>query len=234
MENLLIVEDDTLQIQALKSIVLSHSNHYHIFTSSSFQEAIRSLENNMIDLFFLDIDLGTDNGVDIAKKIRSIKRYINTPIFYVTSIPDRINEALNETYCMGYIIKPYKTEDIVNALDKVEKIRLQNTEDTLKFKNTDGIHVKVKLNDVYFIESRGKTLEIHTALGTYETREYTLKTLNTILNRTFVQCHKGFIVNLNHTFEYRGSESIIKLDQYNLNVPVGRSYRTRILEKYKG
>ena len=85
--NILIVEDNDIQLQSLYKI-LSEKYTEDSFTymlADNYDEAIRIINTNNIDIFILDIAL-SDNpngGIDIARFIRFKKNMPYTPIIFI-------------------------------------------------------------------------------------------------------------------------------------------------------
>ena len=119
--NILIVEDNDIQLQSLYKI-LSEKYTEDSFTymlADNYDEAIRIINTNNINIFILDIAL-SDNpngGIDIARFIRFKKNMPYTPIIFITSIATQITTALNELHCCSYIYKPYKPDDVYSAFN---------------------------------------------------------------------------------------------------------------------
>ena len=50
--------------------------------------------------------------------------------------------------------------------------------------------------------------------GTYETTDYTMAQLETLMHYNFFRCHRKYLVNLSHITEYDRSKSIIYLNEH--------------------
>ena len=79
----------------------------------------RELNNKHYDAYFLDIELGADNGVELAKNIKQSD--INSIVVFTTSHTDYMAEAF-DVHAFNYIVKPVtmqKVDKIVTQLEEV-------------------------------------------------------------------------------------------------------------------
>lgn len=75
MGKILVVEDNDLQRNNLKTILQESSPEHHILTSSNAYHALELLNTNNIDLFYIDIKLKCESGLTLAKHIRKLPGY---------------------------------------------------------------------------------------------------------------------------------------------------------------
>lgn len=110
----LIVEDEFINAQFIEKAVIK-LGHNVIETVETGQEALEVMEEEHVDIVFMDINLdGNMDGITCAKKINQ-KREV--PIIYTTAFSDSqtINEA-TDTNLFGYLIKPFDYHDIEAVL----------------------------------------------------------------------------------------------------------------------
>ena len=82
--NILLVEDERIQREALASIIKSNFVDVRIYEAASKNEAIKIIDEKDIHLFFIDIQLKDSSGLDLAKKIRKYENHALTGIVFVT------------------------------------------------------------------------------------------------------------------------------------------------------
>ena len=232
MYRVLLVEDNDVQRKALKEILESYHENLVVSTSYDYDSAIQLLDDNIFDLFFLDIRYQENNvndydGLLLGKYIRSIHHYRYTPIIYVTSIPEKIQEALSETECFYYVLKPYLKEDILRCLENVLHSPLVK-DSSFTFENFWGGRVTLPENQIlYFCPGSHRRIEVHTAEGAYDTAQYTLNDLEQLLRHDFIRCHRKYLVNIKKIKKYEKSLQRISLDN-GAYIPVGRAYKTNL------
>ena len=142
--------------------------------------------------------------------------------------------AINQIHCQNYILKPYTTEELLEAIHFLLKTPyLKPT--PLKLCDTNGVYYKVSEEDLLYIEAAGKELRFHLLVSEHNrisqlcTNKYRLTELRQILSNHFLQCHKKYIVNLDHITAYDKASSSILLDAFPL--PVGRKYKQELEQK---
>ena len=71
--NILLVEDEKIQREALASIIKSNFVDVRIYEAASEKEAIKIVNQKDIHLFFIDIHLKDSSGLELAKKYDNMK-----------------------------------------------------------------------------------------------------------------------------------------------------------------
>lgn len=113
--NILVVEDEILIADKLCQ-QLTELGYQCVEPALNYSEAIQSLKSNQLDLIFLDINLGGQKtGIDVAHEIN---KDFHLPFIFLTAYQDqRTLESIKETRPWGYLLKPYKPEDLRPAIE---------------------------------------------------------------------------------------------------------------------
>lgn len=95
--------------------------------------------------------------------------------------------------------------------------------------NLNGTMVQLPIEQILYIESRGRKVLLHTLTGDYEYYEklYALEEL--LREEVFIRCHKSFLVSRRHITDY--NKEGIWLNQ--VVIPVGRKYKDSISELFQ-
>lgn len=225
--NILLVEDEKIQREALASIIKSNFVDVRIYEAVSKKEALKIIGEKDVHLFFIDIRLKDSSGLDLAKKIRQHDNHSLTGIVFVTGELIHIIEAFKNIHCYDFIVKPYKEKDIINIVD----VFLNSTplrsikEGKYSFIDIDSnISIKLYHNDIIYIEYIDKCCYIHTMSGIYNIKRTSLvKLLKSLSDDEIIQTHRSFAVNMKYVTEIektyekvwgikmRGSEDIVLL-----------------------
>jgi DNA-binding response OmpR family regulator len=149
---ILIIEDETIVALDIKRIV-KNLGYEVTDTVTNFESAINSVEKNRPDIILSDINLNSDkNGIDIIETIQK-KDFI--PTIYITAYSDELTiQRAIKTNPMGYILKPFRKDDIKSALLlTIYKLQNEKIEKNSSF---------IKLNDGYFYDLKNETLYYNT------------------------------------------------------------------------
>ncbi len=115
--NILIVDDET-NILRTTSIALKSMGHTP-FTAESSRQAERVLGEEKIDAMFLDVMLGSENGLDYLQKLKERKDTIPIIVFTAhSSIESAVESMKGGAY--DYIQKPFIPDEIRQMLIKLE------------------------------------------------------------------------------------------------------------------
>ena len=119
MLNIAIVEDDACALEELRTLCERY------FTERSEKFTIKSFVNGMefvatfkdeYDIILLDIDMPLLNGMDTAKKIRSIGS--RCQIAFITNLTQFVLKGYEVSAC-GYVLKPVSYDKLKRLLDRM-------------------------------------------------------------------------------------------------------------------
>lgn len=156
-----ICDDSDVDRQYLSAFVsrwavsVGHSVQIAMFASAEdflFQYA----EKSDYDILLLDIEMGSMDGVTMAKTLRKDNDTIQ--IIFITGYSDYISEGY-EVAALHYLMKPVKQEKLFSVLDRaVEK--LAKNEKVLNFEMS-GEMVRIPIYQIRYAEVFGNYVTIH-------------------------------------------------------------------------
>lgn len=225
----MIVEDDMLIAKGLEAIIKSIDDNLDISITGYAEEALRYIENNHYDAFLLDIQLEDYSGIELAKKIRDRDEYKLTPIIFITAIPTRELIAFKEIHCYDYIVKPFREEEVKEALEIIinHGIKTENKLKTLKIIQRSYTYI-LKQDEIIYIESRNKDLLLVTVNEEIKLSNYSIRKVLEELDTNFIQCHRGYIINIEYIIKINHADNSIKLRNTDELIPIGRKYREHL------
>jgi two-component system, chemotaxis family, chemotaxis protein CheY len=111
----MIVEDSNLMIAVITNFIKKESSDIEIIVAHSGEESISRYTENRPDLVFMDIKMPGMDGITALEKIKEINP--NAKVVMCTSLkePEQEKRAKNAG-CAGYIMKPFSSKDISDAL----------------------------------------------------------------------------------------------------------------------
>lgn len=126
-KKLLIVEDSSIMRGTLKSYI--DPGKYTISEAEDENTALGLIDSIKPEIVFLDIKLGSANGVDILRKIRT--KLPDTKVVMETSVyEDKVKEECLTLGAFEYLKKPVNKNDIVTVLEKINSAPPPEAADT--------------------------------------------------------------------------------------------------------
>ena len=115
----ILICDDEEGIRESLNLILS--DHYDLILTDSGEQCLDCLENDpAIGLVLLDIKMPKVNGLDTLKAIKEKKPHQNVIIITGYKSVETAHEATALGAC-GYIVKPFKSDEILEAVGKLIK-----------------------------------------------------------------------------------------------------------------
>ncbi|OSY87472.1 chemotaxis protein CheY [Tenacibaculum holothuriorum] len=227
--NCVIVDDEPIAREILTSFVEKTPNLNLIATCKNAIEALQIAQNNLVDLFFLDINMPEITGLSLAKIINKKSHIIFTTAYREYAVDGFDLQATD------YLLKPISFDRFLQAIQRItQKDQIQQNNNSEKENTKDFIFVrverkmvKVNFSDILYIESLSDYIKIHTQKETFVTRE-TISNIETKLpNNKFIRVHRSFIVSLSKISSY--TTETIEIE--NKAIPISRSYKDCVIQK---
>ena len=114
--NKILICDDEEGIRESLKLILS--DHYELIITDSGEQCLDILKNDKsIGLLFLDIKMPKISGLEVLEKAKDIRA--DVPVIMVTGYKfvETASEA-SKVGAVGYIVKPFKSEDILATVKK--------------------------------------------------------------------------------------------------------------------
>lgn len=151
---------------------------------------------NCFDIVLLEIILGSTNGVDIARSIRSVNEKCS--IIFTTASMDYAMVGY-EVFATGYLVKPFNKLNFEHFMKRAIQMSVKNGDDKPLVVKVKQEYITLFSSNLVFAESILKNTYLHLADGS------TLKILmpidellSSLDGELFIKSHKSFIVNMNY------------------------------------
>ena len=230
MIHYLIVDDEPIAHRIIEKYCenLPHlekkGNCYNAF------EAMQFLNENVIDLIFLDINMPKLSGFDFLKTLS------NAPKIIVTTAYKEFALEGYELNISDYLLKPFSFERFMKAVNKTidtnenkegaAPMSIIETESNGNsfFLKGDKKHHQIHFEDLLFIEAYGHYCKVYLMNDMIVSHQKISDFENLLPKAAFIRTHKSFIVAKNKIEEIEGNRIIISEHK----IPIGQTYKSNI------
>lgn len=230
MLNCIILDDNEIDRLTVVSHVKKNPAFNIIGAFESAAEAFLAIENEKIDVLFLDIDMPEMTGFEFRKKMDKVPVCI-----FITAHPEHAVESFTiET--LDFIVKPIKAERFTQTVNRIiefmalrHKANLFETSfsnDTITIKEGHE-QSKIQLADIIYLEG----LKDYTLIITSQKRHCVLQSIGNLLKdpnfKSFIRTHRSFAIQKPYIKTVRPQEIVLNND---IIIPVGRSFKDNLKE----
>jgi DNA-binding LytR/AlgR family response regulator len=223
----IIVEDENLAQDVIKSHLQKFDRFKLVGAYRNAPEAKAALDNEEVDLIFLDIQLPGMTGLNFLRTLQ------NPPLVVLTTAYPEYALESYEFNVIDYLLKPISLERFSKTVDKIidGKIFTQPARERQDFPRE---HIFIKSNskffrvsfpDIKYIEGMKDYLKIHTATYTIITHQTMSEMENILPPGHFIRIHKSYIVAFGHIKSVFGNS--VEMD--NALIPIGLNYKEKLM-----
>lgn len=221
----LIVDDEQIAQQILEQYVLQTPGLTLVAKCRNALEAFAQLEQQAIDLIFLDIEMPLVNGLTFLKTLSNPPQVILT-----TAYADYALQGY-ELNVVDYLLKPFSFERFAKAVAKVKRaepvVQAKEEQGFLMIKEKGGL-VKIAHESIIYIEASKDYMRIITDHQQYLVH-LTMKSLEEQLPPAqFIRIHKSYIVSVEKINMVKADAVVI--GSYTL--PVSQGYKEKLMKLY--
>lgn len=222
----LIVDDEPLAIKLIRNH-LKHFKQFEIVAEcENAIEASQILQNNTIDLLFLDIQMPEINGIDFLKSLPNRPKTIITSAYKEFAI-DGFNLDV-----LDFLLKPITLDRFFKAINKFLETANTNRNTVIlngQYENKiNDLFVKdnnktYRINplDILYIEGMREYIKIITVSENVITKSSLTKFYDQLSKELFIRIHKSFIINTKKVKAF----TTLNVEINNQKIPIGRSYK---------
>jgi len=222
------VDDEKLALELLADNISKLSYLQLVAKCRSAVEAIKALEEQDIDLVFLDIQMPGLTGLQLIQSIRQ-----KPMIILVTAYEKYALEGYGLDV-IDYLVKPVALERFIKACNKALELQQLKTKHIDKAKerdkdyffiNADYSLVKIDFADILYIEGLRDYIKIHLKSTRPIITRMNVGTIEDQLPVSrFIRIHKSYIISVDQVTAIRKNSVFLG----ELEVPVSHSYREAI------
>lgn len=210
--NAILVEDEKLSRDILSNYLQKYCPNINLVgQAENIKEGLKLIENNNLDLVFLDVEMPYGNAFDLLDQVKN--RSFET--VFVTAYNNYAIDALN-AHASYYLMKPIEIDELIKAVNYVESIMLKENalQEKILVPITTGVQGKITIpqqdgfeiletKDIMFCKADDNYTEIYLNTNKKKVVSKTLKYFDEILaDSGFARIHKSYLVNVNEITKY--------------------------------
>ena len=241
MVRCIAIDDEPLALRQIKSYIERTESLSLVATCRSAIEAQQILEEQKIDLIFVDINMPDLNGIDFVRSLAG-----NYFVIFTTAYSEFALEGF-KLNAIDYLLKPFTYDEFTKAIQKVVSLvdlvnRCHAAENAIAANEAESadkeyISVKadyktqlVRIADIVYLESASEYVRLHIEGSATITTLFRLKNMETTLpQESFLRVHRSYIVNLKRISSYTKGRIFLDNGEY---IPLGENYKERFFERF--
>lgn len=227
----LAVDDEPLALELLEDNISKLPFLQLVATCSSAVDAMKYVQNQEVDLIFLDIQMPGITGLQF------IKSMTNPPmIILVTAYEKHALEAFGLNV-VDYLVKPSSFERFVKACNKAwdlfqlkskQNLPVSEIESDYFFINVDYSLVKILYSDITFMEGLKDYIKIHLSNSSkFIVTRMPMKSMEAQLpHKKFIRIHKSYIISI-------AAINMIKKNSVfigSIELPISENYKENLMQ----
>lgn len=230
----IIVEDEKLAAEKLASFIYKITILELVSVFDDGISAIDYLQNQAVDLVFLDIEMKGFNGIQFLRTAQA------KPAIIITSAYEKYAIKGYEYSVIDYLLKPYSLERFLQGVDKAINMKslkekalnyelIASQANEYIFLKSENRIEKVELDDILFIEGMKDYLRIHTTSRKIMTLQSFSGIQKHLPENRFIRVHNSYIVSFNKIENIERSR--IKIG--TMLIPISEKYRDSFFRSIK-
>jgi len=194
-------------------------------------EAMNILNENDIQLLFIDINMPDISGMEFVKSLAN-KPYI----VFTTAYSEYAVEGF-QVEAVDYLLKPISFSNFLKAANKVKNLIELTTNSQKESLRTTLNHlfvkseyklIRIELDDIKYIESQHEYIKIHLISSNAVMTQISLKSIEEQLpSDRFMRVHRSFIVNLARVSVIERNRIVFDGKIY---IPISEQYKEKFQE----
>ncbi|WP_417942532.1 LytR/AlgR family response regulator transcription factor [Flavobacterium sp. RS13.1] len=230
-----IIDDEPLAVDLLRDFVSKVDSLELICTFNNAIDAVSFINQNNVDLIFLDIQMPHFSGIEFLNTIEK-----KPLIIFTTAYSDYAVEGFN-LGAVDYLVKPIPFHRFLKAVVRAQQILnpptvqaiSENTiipelEQDFMFVRAEYENVKMNFADILFIEGLKDYVKIYTTDNKFTLTLISLIKLENLLsNKGFSRIHRSYIINIKHVKSIQKNKVLIS----DKRIPISESYKNAFFER---
>jgi DNA-binding LytR/AlgR family response regulator len=219
----IIIDDEPMAIKVVERHLKEFEYMTLIDTFNNPIAALPTIDKGRIDVIFLDINMPKMSGLDFLRTLT------NKPHIIITTAYREFAVESFDLDVLDYLVKPIPFSRFLKTINKITKRinleentskEIQIKEDPFIFLKVDKKLMKIKLDDILFIESLKDYIKVTTVLGDYLVHKSMTSISEELPSDNFIRIHRSYTIAINKISFVEGNSVKIA----NRRIPIGRNY----------
>ncbi|HEX8315448.1 MAG TPA: LytTR family DNA-binding domain-containing protein [Flavisolibacter sp.] len=229
----LIVDDEPLARDVLRRYIENIPSLIVCSECGNAIEAMGYLQQNPVDLIFLDIHMPQVKGIDLLRILSHPPKVIFTTAHAEYALEGYDLDAVD------FLLKPIQFERFLKAVGRAfhyvkpmaATTATPATNDEAKkeayiYLRADRKMVKVLLQDILYVESMKDYVKVYTGNGTIITKQSITAMEAMLPERSFIRTHRSFIASVDKIKSF--TTELIEIEK--AEIPIGKLYRNNVMK----
>lgn len=207
MLRIVLCDDNAEIISCLQTWICARFSQESVklFSFASAKDLTDAVRQGLqADIAILDILLGKDNGILLAKQL--FPSAAQTQVIFITGYVEYCS-AVYETEHIYFLLKPLKEQAFHKAMDKALRAWQDTRKGELLVQTKRSIQ-RIPFPSIRYLESMGRKVRLYCQDEVVECYA-TLSVLANDLPGHFVSCHKSFLVNLDYVKKMEANQFVL-------------------------
>ncbi|KAF2511925.1 LytR/AlgR family response regulator transcription factor [Flavobacterium foetidum] len=232
-----IIDDEPLAVELLEDFVKKVDSLELINTFNNAIDAVSFINQNNVDLIFLDIQMPHFSGIDFLNTIEK-----KPLVIFTTAYSDYAVEGFN-LGAVDYLVKPIPFHRFLKSVVRAQQLvspavtpaqmgaettTAPEIDQDFMFVRAEYENVKLNFADILFIEGLKDYVKIYTTDNKFTLTLISLIKLENLLSsKGFARIHRSYIINIKHVKSIQKNKVLIS----DKRIPISESYKNAFFEK---
>lgn len=225
--NCLIVDDNKVARLLLRQILEKIEG---IIITQEFDNSLKAksyLENNNIDILFLDIEMPEMSGLDLLRVLPE------RPLTIFTTAKHGYAVEAFELNVVDYIVKPFSLARVMLATERAKELLSNKNVRITKDASSDFVFVKdnkvirkLNVSEILWVEAKGDYVKINTPQKSFIVHGSLKSIEDRFPVQKFMRVHRSYIIAIDK-IDYI-EDRIVYI--HNQAIPISESYKEALLK----
>lgn len=223
----IIVDDEPLAINVLKNYIAQIKELELLDTFSNAVAAATFVQENEVDIIFLDINMPILDGLDFLKNLQK------KPMVVMTTAHEEYALQSYELQAIDYLVKPIPFPRFLQSVQRIISLKKGGSEQPTNEHPSIFVKVdkkklqKIFLDDILVIESLKDYIRIKTTSDKFIIHSTLSNFTDELPADKFIRIHRSYTISIDKVDAIEGNS----LEVAGMRYTIGRSYLTDVKER---